>query len=73
MGRRFEDIPGTFWGIIYFGAVSTVVVSVILYKVLVRLTGWKYSFEQSWWFVPSIIFVSLAIAVVGWYLITGSN
>ena len=37
MGRRFEDIPGTFWGIIYFGAVSTVVVSVIFYKVLVWL------------------------------------
>jgi len=66
---RLEDTLTVVWAIIYVGVLSAGGVFLILYKLLVWLTGWTYDFEQPWWFVPSIILVSLAIAVVGWNLI----
>ena len=64
MSKRFEDIFLVVWGIIYTVGIFTAVVSVILYELLVWLTGWKYSDEQPWWFTPLIILVSLVIVVV---------
>ena len=57
------------WPIIYVGVLSAGGVYIILHKLLVWLSGWKYDFEQPWWFNPSIIIVSIVIAVLGWHLI----
>jgi len=69
MSMRFDDIFGVVWFIIYVGGISACGAYLILYKLLVWLTGWEYDFEQPWWFEPSIIVISIAIAIVGWYLI----
>jgi len=66
---NLEDIFATIWAIIYVGGLSAVGVSIILYRLLVWLTGWKYDYEQPWWFESSIIVVSIVIAVLGWHLI----
>ena len=69
MKMSLKDILATIWVIIYVGGLSAGGVCIILYKLLVWLTGWKYDYEQPWWFGLSIIVSSIVVAVLGWSLI----